>query len=426
MTPRLHVGSADATMTVADLRNSRTSPGDDTGCTVVHVDMDAFYASVAIRDRPELDGVPVIVGGGHRGVVLSATYAARTYGVHSAMSMTRARRLCPLAVVIAPDFQRFGAVSAAVMETFRSVTPIVEPLSMDEAVLAVSGSLRRFSSPTAIGDYLRARIADEQRITCSVGVASTPQLAKMASRQAKPDGLVVVPVTEVTAFLHPKGVEELWGVGEKTASALHRLGLHTISDVAHTPVSVLQRALGRSAGARLHALAWGDDARRIIAKRGADEPEHSMGADETFGRDTDDPDVVLRELLRLSTKVAARMRAAQVSGRTITLRVRFSDFTTITRSRTLTDATSVTPEIYATVADLFVSLGLQRARIRLVGVRVEGLLGAAGTTRQLRLDERPFGWEDVERAVDLATSRFGRTAVRPATLLEPSSQSQAP
>lgn len=191
-------------------------------------------------------------------------------------------------------------------------------------------------------------------------------------------------------------------------------------------MSVLQRALGRSAGARLHALAWGDDDRRIIARRGADEPERSIGADETFGRDTDDPDVVRRELLRLSTKVAARMRAARVSGRTITLRVRFSDFTTITRSRTLANSTAVTPEIYATAVDLFASLGLQRARIRLVGVRVGGLLDAALATRQLRLDERPFGWEDAEKAVDRAVSRFGRSAVRPATLLEPAGQSQAP
>jgi DNA polymerase-4 len=390
---------------------------DDSGCSVVHVDMDAFYVAVAIRDRPDLLEAPVIVGGGHRGVVLSASYAARKYGVASAMPMTRARRLCPGAVVLPPDFTRFSAVSSAVMETFRSVTPTVEPLSMDEAFLDVSGSLRRFSSPTAIGNYLRARIADEQRITCSVGVAATPQLAKMASRHAKPDGLVVVPPADVTAFLHPQAVEALWGVGEKTAAALHRLGLRTIGDIAHTPVPILQRALGPAAGTRLHALAWGDDDRRIIAKRGIDEPDSSIGADETFGRDTDDPEVVHRELLRLSTKVAARMRAAGVCGRTVTVRVRFSDFTTITRSRTLRDPTAVTPEIYATASDLFNRLGLQRARIRLVGVRVEGLLDSAAVPRQLRLGERLHGWEDAERAVDQAVVKFGRTAVCPATLL---------
>jgi DNA polymerase-4 len=399
--------------------DTRGTSADDAGCTVIHVDMDAFYASVVIRDRPELHDAPVIVGGGHRGVVLSASYAARAYGVQSAMPMTRARRLCPAAVVIPPDFARFSAVSAAVLETFRSVTPTVEPLSMDEAFLDVSGSLRRFSSPAAIGNSLRARIADEQRITCSVGVATTPQLAKMASRHAKPDGLFVVPADAVTAFLHPQDVEALWGVGDKTAAVLHRLGLRTIGDVAHTPVTLLKRALGPAAGARLHALAWGDDDRRITAKRGVDEPEHSIGADETFSRDTDDPEVVQRELLRLSTKVAARMRAASVSGRTVTVRVRFSDFTTITRSRTLRDPTAVTPEIYATAADLFARLGLQRARIRLVGVRVEGLLDSASVTQQLQLGQRPYGWEDAERAVDKAVSRFGGTAVRPATLLHP-------
>ncbi|HYO31831.1 MAG TPA: DNA polymerase IV [Nocardioidaceae bacterium] len=394
--------------------------GDDTGCTVIHVDMDAFFAAVAIRDRPEVHDLPVIIGGGNRGVVLSATYAARVFGVRSAMPMTRARRLCPQAVVIAPDYDQISAVSSAVMETFRSVTPRVEPLSMDEAFLDVSGSLRRFRSPVQIGEYLRARIADEQRITCSVGVAPTTQLAKLASRRAKPDGLVVVPKDQVTAFLHPLDVEQLWGVGDKTAERLRQLGLRTVGDLAHIEASVLQRALGPAAGSRLHAMAWGEDDRRVTARRGHDEPEHSIGSDETFRRDTDDPAVVLRELLRLSTKVAARMRSAGVCGRTVTLKVRFSDFTTITRSRTLRDTTNVTPQIYSTACDLFVGLGLERARIRLVGVRVENLVDAARATRQLVLGERPHGWEDAEKAVDRAVSRFGNYAVRPATLLETS------
>ncbi len=392
--------------------------GDDTGCTVIHVDMDAFFAAVAIRDRPEVRDLPVIIGGGNRGVVLSATYAARTFGVCSAMPMTRARRLCPHAVVISPDYEQISAVSRAVMETFRSVTPRVEPLSLDEAFLDVSGSLRRFASPTQIGEYLRAKITDEQRITCSVGIASTTQLAKLASQHAKPDGLVVVPRDQVTAFLHPLDVERLWGVGDKTAARLHQLGLRTVGDLAHTQVCVLKRALGTVAGARLHAMAWGEDDRRVTARRGPDEPEHSVGADETFRRDTDDPAVVQRELLRLSTKVAARMRSAGVSGRTVTLKVRFSDFTTITRARTLRDTTNVSPEIYATAVDLFTGLGLQRARIRLVGVRVEGLVDAATATRQLMLGERAHGWEDAEKAVDRAVNRFGGAAVRPATLLE--------
>ena len=398
----------------------------DGGCTIVHVDMDAFYASVAIRDRPELQDVPVIVGGGHRGVVLSATYAARAYGVHSAMPMTRARRLCPEAVIIAPDFDELSIVSSSVMETFRTVTPVVEVLSMDEAFLDVSGSLRRFASAAEVGSYLRARIYDEQQITCSVGVAATPTVAKLASRRAKPDGLLVVPRHEVTAFLHPMRVEELWGVGEATATQLHRLGLRRVGDLAHTPVEVLQRAMGAGSGARLHAMAWGVDDRVVTPRRGPDEPERSIGSDETFGRDTDDEVVVRRELLRLSAKVAMRMRAAQVCGRTVTLKVRFHDFTTITRSRTLRDTTSGTQEIYATAAELFSRLGLERARIRLVGVRVEGLVDVARATRQLRLDEPVHGWEDAERAVDRAVSRFGGSAVRPATLLQKSSDRARP
>ena len=391
---------------------------DDTGCTIIHVDMDAFYAAVAIRDRPELHDRAVIVGGGSRGVVLSATYPAREYGVRSAMPMTRARRLCPHALVVMPDFDEVSQVSSAVMEMFRSITPRVEPLSMDEAFLDVSGSLRRFSSSTEIGHYLRAKIYDEQRITCSVGIAETTQLAKLASRRAKPDGLVVVPRDAVVSFLHPLGVEELWGVGEKTATQLHQLGLRTVADLAHTPAGVLQRAMGPGTGARLHALAWGRDDRQVVPRRGPDEPEHSIGHDETFHRDTDDAAVILRELLRLSTKAASRMRAAHVVGRTITIKVRFSDFTTITRSRTLRDHTSLSPEIYATAADLFLGLGLERARIRLVGVRVEGLVDASRATRQLVLGERPHGWEDAERAVDRAVGRFGAHAVRPATLIQ--------
>jgi DNA polymerase-4 len=397
-----------------------TTPADDTGCTILHVDMDAFYAAVVIRDRPELDDLPVIVGGGHRGVVLSATYAARAHGVHSAMPMTRARRLCPRAVVVAPDFERFSAVSSAIMETFRSATPMVEPLSMDEAFLDVSGSLRRFRSATAVGDYLRTRILAEQQITCSVGVAPTAGLAKIASRRAKPAGLVVVPRREVTAFLHPLAVEELWGVGEVTAGQLQRLGLCTVGDLAHTPLSVLKRAFGQQGGATMHAMAWGDDDRAVTPRRGHDEPERSMGADETFSRDTDDQSVVCRELLRLSTKVAARMRSAGVSGRTVTLKVRFHDFTTITRSRTLADATDSTPQIYATATRLFAALGLQRARIRLVGVRVEKLIDTTLVTPQLMLGERAHGWEDAERAVDRAVTRFGGSAVRPATLIRTS------
>jgi DNA polymerase-4 len=386
-------------------------------CPILHVDMDAFYASVAVRDRPELHTVPVVVGGGSRGVVLSANYLARAYGVRSAMPMTRARRLCPNAVVVSPSFETFDRVSKSVMENFRGVTPLVEVLSLDEAFLDVSGSVRRLGSPYCIAERLRAAIYDEQGITCSVGMAATVAVAKLASRRAKPDGILVVPPRAVTAFLHPLDVGELWGVGEKTAELLHRLGLRTVGDVAHTPQSTLQRAVGVSMARQLHQLAWGEDRRVVTARRGHDEPDKSMGADETFGRDTDDRSVVLREILRLSAKVAGRMRTAGVAGRTVTLKVRFADFTTITRSRTRGEATDVTQEVYRTATDLFTGLGLQRARIRLVGVRVEGLVPRGTVQRQLVLGERERSWSEADDAVDRATRRFGTAAVRPATLL---------
>ncbi len=387
------------------------------GCTILHVDMDAFYASVVTRDRPDLQGIPVIVGGGHRGVVLSASYEARAFGVGSAMPMMRARRLCPGATVVPPDFESFAAVSAAVMETFRDITPVVEVMSLDEAFLDVSGSARRLGGPRQVAERLRARIADEQAITCSVGIASTTHLAKLASRRAKPDGLVVVTPEQATAFLHPLDVEELWGVGETTATALRRLGLCTVGDIAHTSVDVLVRAFGAATGTQLHDLAWGGGRTTVVARRGAEEPERSIGSETTFHRDTDDPEIVQRELLRSSTKVTSRMRAAEVVGRTVTLRVRFSDFTTITRSRTVRDPTDVAIEVHAQAADLFAALGLQRARIRLVGVRVSGLTPTAATPRQLMLGQRSHGWSDAERAVDAAGRRWGSCAVQPATLL---------
>jgi DNA polymerase IV len=248
-------------------------------------------------------------------------------------------------------------------------------------------------------------------------MAATVAVAKLASRRVKPDGIVVVPPSAVTTFVHPLDVGELWGVGEKTAELLHRLGLRTAGDVAHTPQATLQRAVGVGMARQLHQLAWGEDRRVVAARRGYDEPDKSMGADETFGRDTDDRSMVLREILRLSAKVAGRMRAAQVAGRTVTLKVRFADFTTITRSKTRGEATDVTHEIYRTATDLFIALGLQRARIRLVGVRVEGLVPRATVQHQLVLGEREHGWSEADSAVDRATRRFGPTAVRPATLI---------
>ncbi|MFC6153298.1 DNA polymerase IV [Nocardioides yefusunii] len=384
---------------------------------VLHVDMDAFYASVAVRDDPALAQVPVVVGGGGRGVVLSANYLARSRGVTSAMPMTRARRLCPDAVVLAPDFDLYAQVSAAVLENFREVTGVVEMVSVDEAFLDVSGSARQWGSPRRIAEWLRSRIHDEQRITCSVGIAPSPTLAKIASRRAKPDGVFTVDPDEILEFLHPLDVGELWGVGEKTRTLLHRLGLRTVGQVARTPLPTLHRALGAAVGTHLYELAHGVDRRVVVAKSGPHAPEASVGADHTFEHDVIDASVTERELLRLSAKVATRMRAGGVAGRTVTIRVRFSDFTTITRSRTVSEPTDVTLEIHRTAVALLRQLGLQRARVRLVGVRVSGLVPRSRVQTQMELGQREQGWSDAERAVDAAARRFGSAVVGPASLL---------
>ncbi|HEX5016426.1 MAG TPA: DNA polymerase IV [Actinomycetes bacterium] len=392
------------------------SDRDDTGCHVLHVDMDAFYASVELIDHPELIGTPVVVaGGGNRGVVLSATYEARQFGVHSAMPTSRARRLCPNATFLEPHHREYSRISDNVMAIFGSVTPSVEPLSLDEAFLDVSGATRRFGSPAEIGELIRTRVHDEQGITCSVGVASTKFVAKLASGMCKPDGLLVVPADEVIDFLHPLQLGALWGVGDKTEESLHRLGLRTVADLAHTPVGTLERALGPAAGRNLWELAWGRDERVVVP----DVAEKSISRDRTFDVDVDDPVIVKRELLRLSQSVASQLRSHDLAGRTIALKIRFADFNTISRSRTLSHPTDISHDIYATAVGLFEALGLDRARLRLVGVRAEGLVDSAAVARQLTFDEQPEAWRDAERAADQASRRFGRGAVRPASLVEP-------
>jgi DNA polymerase IV len=390
--------------------------GTNGDITVLHVDMDAFYASVSLLDHPELRGLPVVVGGGWRSVVLSATYEARAFGVRSGMPMATARRLCPQAVVVRPDHDRYARVSEAVMAIFAEVTPRLEPVSMEEAFLDVSAAGRQWGDPAVIGQWIRDTVADEQQITCSVGGAPTKAVAKMASRAAKPDGMRLVGRAEVVPFLHPMPVGALWGVGEATEGELHRLGLRTVGQLAHVPVATLRRAFGEHGAARLHALAWGTD--------GADDPvqparvERSVGSSQTFAHDVDDPDVIRRQLLQLAERTASRMRHAGVLGRTVVLTVRFSDFTTITRSRTVAVPTDVTREVHATACALYDALGLQRARIRLLGVRVEGITSAGETLVQGRLDEPEHGWREAERAMDRAAARFGQDAVRPASLLD--------
>jgi DNA polymerase-4 len=393
------------------------SPGvpDDTGCHVLHVDMDAFYASVEIRDRPELAGLPVIVGAvGTRGVVLSASYQARRFGVRSAMPVTRARRLCSQAIFVPPRHNVYAAVSREVMAIFRSITPQVEPLSLDEAFLEVGGAFRRLGRAAGIGELIRATVHEQQGITCSVGVAGCKFVAKLASTGCKPDGLRVVPAGQVLEFLHPLPVAALWGVGEQTGQALARLGLRTVGDIARAPVSTLQRELGQAAGSHLSALAWGRDERPVVTTT----PDKSVGAEETFASDIDDPELIRRELLRLSGRTARALRSGGSVARTIVVKLRLANFTTITRSRTLPEPTDVARKIYDTACELYAGSGLDaRARLRLVGVRASGLVPVAGASSQLSFWERGVSWREAERAVDRIAGRFGTDTVRPAALI---------
>jgi DNA polymerase-4 len=387
--------------------------GDDKGCQILHVDMDAFFASVEVRHRPELRGRPVVVGGvGPRGVVSSASYEARRYGVRSAMPTMRARALCPHAVYLPPDFPQYTAASRAVMQIFRDVTPLVEPLSLDEAFLDVAGARRLFGSPTEIARRIRARVADEQGLTCSVGVAPSKFLAKLGSTRAKPDGLLVVPADRVLAFLHPLPVSALWGVGERSAETLRRLGLTTVADLAEAPFGMLRKAVGEAAATHLHELAWGRDPRGVS-------PEHvekSIGAEVTFDADVADPLEIRRTLLALAEKVGVRLRRAGQVGRTVALKVRLADFRTVNRSRTLAVPTDTAREMFETAWGLYTVLD-PGERVRLVGVRMEGLAAAGETPQQLTLGAPERGWREAEAAADAAAARFGRSVIGPASLL---------
>jgi DNA polymerase-4 len=380
--------------------------------------MDAFFALVEVRENPSLAGKQVIVGyDGNRGVVLSATYEARKLGVHSAMPMSRALRLAPNAIVVEPDHEKYSEVSENVMAIFESITPLVQPLSVDEAFLDISGAQKLMGTPSQIGEVIRARVSDEQGITCSVGVASTMFVAKLATNFAKPDGLHVVPADKVIEFLHPLPIGALWGVGEKTAEQLSRLGLVNVSDIANTPVKTLARVIGQAVAEHLYELAWGRDPRTVTP----DQAEKSIGAERTFESDLEDPEEILAQILDLSNKVAKRLRAANYFSRTVTIKVRFADFTSVTRSKSLPSSTDLATEIYATSKSLFEAMNLQRARIRLVGVRATGLVPASESSVQLEFSERDSGWREAEEAIDQVSLKFGNSAVKPARLIKPES-----
>jgi nucleotidyltransferase/DNA polymerase involved in DNA repair len=383
---------------------------------ILHVDMDAFYASVEVLKDPALRGKPVAVGSpGPRGVVMSASYQARTHGVRSGMPSARARRLCPEALFVTPDFSSYRAYSTRLREVLLSFTPLVEPLSLDEAFLDVSGATTLFGDPPEIGRKIRVRVREELDLTCSVGVAANKLLAKLASAGAKPDGLLVVPAGEVEGFLHPLPVEALWGVGERTHEVLERLGVRTVGELAGIPPRVLHGTLGEQPARHLAELAAGRDERTVVPY----EPPKQVSHEETFDRDLDEEAQVLREVLRLAHRVGARLRKEGFRARTVTLKVRLASFTTLTRSRTLPDATDVGADLYRVAGELYGGLPPGRRRIRLLGVAASGLVPAGA--EQLAL-VRAGRWEDVERALDRIEARFGAGSAIPAALLEPESR----
>ncbi|MCX6430641.1 MAG: DNA polymerase IV [Actinobacteria bacterium] len=384
-----------------------------TAATILHVDMDAFFASVAERDDPSLKGKAVVVGAGARGVVLSANYLARTYGIRAAMPVGKAQRLAPKAIFVPPMHGRYGEISARIMEIFREFTPHVEPISVDEAFLDVTGSRKLLGTGRQIGVAIRAKVEKQEGITCSVGIAPSKFIAKLASDRCKPNGMLEIPADRILNFLHPLPVSAIWGVGPKTTEALERLGLRTVEDIANTPRTTLMRALGDASGAAIFELAWGRDYRDVVTS----EPEKSISAAETFGQDIDDPEMILKEFLRLTEKATARLRERSLFAKTISIKVRFADFTTINRSRTLPLAIDSAHDTYEVVKSLYLALKHERVRLRLVGVSLENLESQA--PEQLILGSRERGWREAEGAMDKAQARFGAGSVRPGRLIRP-------
>ncbi len=378
---------------------------------IIHVDMDAFYASVEQRDRAELRGKPVIVGGSPegRGVVSAASYEARKYGVRSAMPCGRAKRLCPSAIFLPVDMPKYAAASREVMAILREVTPLVEPLSCDEAFLDVTGSRALFGDAQQIAWGIKHRVREQLSLTASVGVATNKFLAKLASDLEKPDGLVVVPEGREAEFIRPLPISKLWGVGPATARRLETAGLKTIGAVADCPLSLLRAQLGDHAEG-LQRLARGIDERPV-------QPDHeakSISAEITFETDTGDSGFLNRVLLDLSDHIAERVRKAGMMARTITLKLRFDDFTTITRDATLPEATCAGLVVYEQARELLGKVRLGPREVRLIGVGTSNFI----TERQLSMfDDATRRAEQTEEAIDELRGRFGPDAVTRASLL---------
>ncbi len=386
---------------------------DDSGTPFLNIDMDAFFASVEELDDPSLRGTPVIVGGSAgRGVVSAANYAARAYGVNSAMPMSIALRRCPHATVRRPRFERYSQISRQVFDIFRTFTPLVQPLSIDEAFLDVSGARELFGSPQHIAQLIRDAVREQVGLTCSVGVASSMFVAKVASSRAKPDGLLVVPAPDTQSFLAGLPISALWGVGPVTAKRLANFGVLSISDVQTAGVGSLTPILGERMAQHIHNLALGIDPRAVSDDR----RDKSIGHSSTFHTDLTERADCDRAVLRFATDVSARLRAHGLVAHTVVLTVRFGDWTTITRSHTMTEPTDVTKRIADEARHLLSAVsGIERG-VRLLGVRVENLVGDRASDV---LWDDPDEWRTMDEVVDAVAAKFGRNTVTPASLLRP-------
>lgn len=380
---------------------------------ILHVDMDAYFVSVELLSRPELAGRQVIVGNaGGRSVVLSASYDCRALGVKSAMPMAAAIRLAPRAVVIEPTHSLYTSYSARIMAIFSEFTPLVEQVSVDEAFLDVTGSIRRLGPPETIGQMIRQRLRSELGLPASVGVAASKFVAKVASTRAKPDGILVIRPEQTVSYLHTLPVEALWGVGAKTALVLREMGISTVEQLAQTPQGTLSRRLGVT-GTHLLDLAWGRDDRSVETER----EEKSIGAEETFAIDIWDDEMLRREILHLCHRVATRLRQGDKVATAVALKLRFSDFSTLSRSRTLPVPSNSSGDLVAAAEGLLQKLGKRPQAVRLVGIRAEKLRDAGGGM-QLSIDPRDDNWRQTEEAMDMIRSRFPTGALKPASLLE--------
>jgi len=378
--------------------------------TILHADVDSFFASVEQRDDPRLRGRPVIVGGG---VVLAASYEAKAYGVKTAMGGAQARRLCPQATVVSPRMSAYAEASKAMFRVFDDTSPLVEGLSIDEAFLDVRGMERIAGTPTEIAARLRRDVLERVGLPITVGVARTKFLAKVASGVAKPDGLLVVPPDRELAFLHPLPMERLWGVGPVTAAKLRRLGIETVGEVAQLPEEALVLVLGRASGRHLHALAHNRDPRPVQVRR----RRGSIGSQRALGRSPRSAAEIDATVVALVDRVTRRMRAAGRLGRTVVLRLRFGDFSRATRSHTLPRATSQTETVLAAARGLLAAATplIERRGLTLVGIAVANL--DDDDVVQLALPVDRYDGSELDAALDAVRSRFGTAAITRAVLL---------